>query len=499
MKQRASGILMHISSLPGPYGIGDFGKAAYDFVDFLVDTETKYWQILPLGITGYGDSPYQSFSAFAGNPYFIDLKELIEEGYLSDKEVEDADLGDDPERVDFGKLYENKMPLLHSAFEKSREALRKDLETFYKEEENWLHDFALFMAIKGSFGGISWQKWPDEYRKREEDTLKEFEETHEEEIMFWVFTQYWFFRQWRKLKGYANSKGIKIVGDIPIYVAEDGADIWSEPELFLVEKDLRPTCVAGCPPDAFTDLGQLWGNPIYDWNAMKKDGYRWWLKRIRESFRIYDTVRIDHFRGFESYWEIPAGSENAVHGKWVKGPGMDLFTAIREELGDLDFMAENLGFMTDDVVKLIEDAGYPGMNVLIFAFDPDNDSEFLPHNNIRNSVVYTTNHDSPTSLGFLKSARKEEFEFARKYFRLNKEEGYHWGFIRGAWTSPSYLAVAPTQDLLGLDDSARFNVPSTLGNNWVWRMKEGSLTKGIRTRLRNLNRTYRRSLCSGTK
>lgn len=492
MKERASGILLHISSLPGPYGIGDFGRSAYEFVDFLKGTGTRYWQILPLGITGFGDSPYQSFSAFAGNPYFIDLGELIKAGYLDEEDIESADLGDDPERVDFGKLYENKMPLLIKAYKNSRELLHEELEVLC-EKTDWLWDFALFMAIKNHHSGRSWQEWPDSYKLRDEKTLEEFARTNRSEVFFWVFTQYFFDKQWRALKEYANRANVRIIGDIPIYVAEDSADVWSRPELYRLDRDLAPMVVAGCPPDAFTADGQLWGNPIYDWNAMKETGYSWWIKRIQESFMLYDTVRIDHFRGFEAFWEIPAEARKATQGKWTKGPGLSLFNAVEKSLGELDILAEDLGFLTEEVEELIADTGYPGMKVMVFAFDTREDSDYLPHNYIRNTVVYTSNHDTQTITGYLNAAPFTETDFAREYLKLDREEGLSRGFIRGAWGSVSYLAVAPMQDLLGLDDSARFNIPSTLGgNNWTWRMKDGVLDKSLRNDLARLNRTYRR-------
>lgn len=482
---------MHISSLPGPYGIGDLGREAYAFADFLKTTGTRYWQILPLGITGYGDSPYQSFSAFAGNPYFIDLDEFIEKGYLTPAEIEAADLGTDPERVDFGRLYQNKMPLLKKAYERAAASLKDQLKDFINEED-WVWDFALFMAVKSRHGGISWQEWPDPYKLRDPYTLEEFTREYKEEIHFWVFTQYFFFRQWLKLKDYVNGAGIRIIGDIPIYVAEDGADIWAAPDMFRLDKRLAPVTVAGCPPDAFSKDGQLWGNPIYDWKKMKQDGYAWWIRRIRESFRLYDTIRIDHFRGFESYWEIPAGADTAAVGRWVKGPGLGLFRKIRQELGELDILAENLGFLTEEVDQLIEAAGFPGMNVLVFAFDSREDSDYLPHNYVRNSVVYTGNHDTQTVRGYLDAAPAEESAFAREYLKLDSKEGPNIGFMRGAWSSVSYLALAPVQDLLGLDDAARFNIPSTLGNNWVWRMRAGALDGSVQKKLKRLNKTYRR-------
>lgn len=482
---------MHISSLPGPYGIGDFGKGAYEFADFLRATGTHYWQILPLGITGYGDSPYQSFSAFAGNPYFIDLDDFIRAGFLTQSEVAEADLGRDPETVDYGKLYFNKMPLLYKAYDRAKGLMKKELTDLVKKVD-WLWDFALFMAIKAHHDGRSWHEWPLTYKKRDPEVLAAFTKANEEEIYFWVFTQYFFLDQWKKLKEYCNRANIKIIGDIPIYVAEDSADVWAAPEMFRLDKKLAPVTVAGVPPDAFTADGQLWGNPIYDWKKIKKDGYAWWIKRTRDSFLLYDTVRIDHFRGFESYWEVPAGALKATDGVWSKGPGMELFRTIREELGDLDILAENLGFLTPDVEDLITETGFPGMNVLVFAFDAREDSDYLPHNYITNSVVYTSNHDTQTVAGYLKSAPSTETDFATDYLKLDDREGLATGFIRGAWSSVSYLAIAPVQDLLELDDQARFNIPSTLGNNWVWRMKTGALTKAHKDRLAKLNTIYRR-------
>ena len=491
MRERASGILMHISSLPGPYGIGDFGKGAYEFADFLKATGTHYWQILPLGITGYGDSPYQSFSAFAGNPYFIDLEDFIRAGFLTEEDIQRADLGSDPEKVDYGRLYQNKMPLLHLAYENAREPMRRELSDFAAKID-WLWDFALFMAIKAHHDGRSWHEWPAAYKKRDEAVLTEFAKANEDEIYFWIFTQYFFLDQWKKLKEYCNRANIKIIGDIPIYVAEDSADVWAAPEMFRLDKKLAPVTVAGVPPDAFTADGQLWGNPIYDWKKIKKDNYQWWIKRIRDSFLLYDTVRIDHFRGFEAFWEVPYGALKATDGVWTKGPGIELFQRVREELGELDILAENLGFLTQEVDDLIRETGFPGMNVLVFAFDSRDDSDYLPHNYINNSVVYTSNHDTQTVTGYLNSAPSTETDFAGDYLKLDETEGYSIGFIRGAWSSVSYLAVAPVQDLLGLDDKARFNIPSTLGDNWSWRLKPGALTKEHKDRLAKLNATYRR-------
>lgn len=482
---------MHISSLPGDYGIGDFGEEAYKFVDFLEETKTKNWQILPLGITGYGDSPYQSFSAFAGNPYFIDLKELIDEGYLLEEEIKKADLynGD---KVDFAALYERKMPLLRLASKRAEGTLKKDLAKFYRENRSWLKDFALFMAIKDANGGKSWKEWEEPFKNRDKKVISAFIEDNKSEVNFWIFTQYYFFKQWTRFKAYANERGISIIGDIPIYVAEDGADVWAEPKMFKLKEDLSLEFKAGCPPDAFSKDGQLWGNPIYNWKQLRKDGYSWWIKRIKESFKLYDLVRIDHFRGFESYWEIEGDSSTAKRGKWVKGPGLDLFKKVKKELGDLNILAEDLGFLTDDVTKLIEDTGFPGMKVLVFAFDSREDSDYLPHNYEKNTVVYTSNHDTQTTLGYIKSAPKEEVEYMKEYFNVNNEGEILEAFIRAAFSSVSNLAVITMQDLLGLDDKARFNIPSTLGGNWIWRMDKDAITKDKVKFLKDLNRVYRR-------
>lgn len=492
MKNRSSGILMHISSLPGPYGIGDFGKGAYDFVDFLDRAGIKNWQILPLGITGFGDSPYQNFSAFAGNPYFIDLNEFLEEGFLDREEIELFPLGDDPTRVDYGTLYKNKMELLRRANKRARRKLDKEVRDFYEEEKSWLRDYALFMAIKNEFDGLSWLKWPAEYKNINSKEVQEFETSHEKEMFFHVFIQYFFFRQWKRLKNYANDKNIRIIGDIPIYVAEDSSDIWGNPQNFKVDESLVPITVAGCPPDAFSNTGQLWGNPIYNWSAMEDDGYRWWIKRIKASFELYDMVRIDHFRGFEAYWEIKNGSLNAVTGQWTKGPNYKLFERVREELGELNIIAEDLGFLTEEVYDLIAKTGYPGMKVLQFAFDAREESNYLPHTYDKNCVVYTGTHDNDTIMGWIRNVKPEDLNYAGKYLKLSFEEGLNWGFIRGAFSSVADLCIIPMQDFLGLGEEARMNTPSTLGNNWEWRMKEDAITNRLIEKISNLTRMYGR-------
>ncbi len=492
MDKRSSGILLHISSLPGKYGIGDFGESAYNFVDFLETAGQRYWQILPLGVTSYGDSPYQCFSAFAGNPYFIDLDEFIEQGYLTGRDIERMELGDDPSCVDYGLLYKNKMKLLRMAYETGKQELGNELYNFYKQHKDWLREFAVYMGIKAKNGNLSWMKWSAEYRHVNSKSVREFEVNNEEEIYFWVFTQYFFFKQWLRLKQYANEKDIHIIGDLPIYVAEDSADVWGNPEIFKLDSSLKPTTVSGCPPDAFSDTGQLWGNPVYNWEVLEERGYDWWLKRIEHSFKLYDTLRIDHFRGFESFWEINSGSETAINGQWTKGPGIKLFDEIKAQLGELDIIAEDLGFITEEVRELINKAGYPGMKVLQFAFDSREESDYLPHNYDKNCVVYTGTHDNHTAMGWFDNVSKQDFIYAVNYLKLNYDEGLNWGFIRGAWSSVAYLAIAPLQDFLGLGDEARFNVPSTIGGNWTWRVKSEQLTEGLAQKIHRLNQLYGR-------
>lgn len=492
MNTRASGILMHISSLPSDYGIGDFGAAAYQFVDFLKETKTKYWQVLPMGITSYGDSPYQSFSAFAGNPYFIDLKQFVDHGWLSKAEIEDTDLGIDTGTVDYAALYHNKYPLLRRAFEKAYPEIKKTLHA-YVNEESWLHDFALFMALKDLHDGRSWQEWDEVYKRRDTEALQTFEKAHMEDMMFWVFTQYYFKTQWDALKQYANNDGIQIIGDIPIYVAIDSADVWAEPEFYKLDENLAPTVVAGVPPDLMSEFGQLWGNPIYDWDAHEQDGFKWWIKRIEESFRLYDSVRIDHFRGFEAYWEVPFGNETAVDGEWIKGPGVRLFHAINDALGEQDILAEDLGFITTEVHKMIEETGYPGMNIVQFGFGGDN-AEFAPHNHQYNSIAYTSNHDTMTMEGWLHQAGTEELQRAKDYLNLTLQEGYTNGFIRATYASHAYLAIVPMQDWMVLNNTARMNEPSTLGGNWVWRAGQDFMTDALSRKIKNMNQVFGRIL-----
>ena len=495
MKKRQSGVLMHISSLPGKYGIGSFGQSAYDFVDFLVRTKQRYWQILPLGTTSYGDSPYQSFSAFAGNTYFIDFDILIEEGLLDEADVKGADFGDDPRKVDYAKIFDARRPIMEKAVARFLKADDlSDYESFVKQNAAWLEVFAEYMAIKEHFDNLAWTEWPDEaIRRREAASLASYREKLADKLTYHRVTQYLFFKQWLRLKAYANEHHIEIVGDMPIYVAADSADVWAQPHFFKTDAVGKPTCVAGCPPDEFSETGQLWGNPIYDWEAMDKDGYAWWIERLRESFKIYDIVRIDHFRGFESYWEVPAGSETSASGKWVKGPDYKLFAAVKEALGDLNIIAEDLGFMTDEVIELRERTGFPGMKILQFAFNPDDESIDSPHLAPNNSVMYTGTHDNNTVLGWYKDEIDDATrQYMAQYTNRKEYETVPHAMLRTIFASVSFMAIATMQDLLELDSAARMNYPSTIGGNWTWRMTAEELNPIVEGELYSLTKTYRR-------
>jgi len=492
--QRASGILLHISSLPGAYGIGDFGEGAYAFIDFLAAAGQSYWQILPLGLTGEGDSPYQSFSAFAGNPYFIDLKVLVDKGFLKKKEIRKANFPSDKEFIDYETLYHVKMALLKKAYKRSRDTLIQAVMAFAEKERYWLEDFALFMALKEWHGGQMWRHWQDAYKWRDREAINTFRRDHQEALEFWYFTQYLFFTQWFKLKAAAQEKGIKIIGDLPIYVAEDSADVWAHPENYLLSDMGTPTVVSGCPPDAFSATGQLWGNPIYNWTHMKNNHYDWWVKRFRKSFEAFDMVRIDHFRGFEAYWQIPFGEETAIYGEWVKGPGIAFFRAIESALGGtrLPIIAEDLGLLTDEVIAMRRQLGYPGMKILQFAFDTENESTYLPHFYTNEDIVYTGTHDNHTIMGWYKQAPKKERAYAKAYLKLERGSGYHWGFIEGLMRSSAGLVVIPMQDVLGQDDQARMNFPSTVGDNWRYRISKNAFNRKIARKLCDVTRLYSR-------
>ena len=484
---------MPISSLPSPYGIGTMGAAAREFVDFLAEAGQACWQILPICPTSYGDSPYQSFSSFAGNPYFIDLDDLAADGLLEKAEYADEEWGGHPGYVDYGVMYANRYPVLRKAC--ARLIARGDsaFEQFCADSAEWLPDYALFMALKNKHNGISWFQWPEDVRLRRPEALEAARAELAEEMHFWMAVQYLFFAQWKKLKAYANGKGISIIGDVLIYVAGDSADVWANPEQFQLDEKGIPTEVAGCPPDGFSADGQLWGNPLFNWEKMKADGYKWWLKRIAFQFTIYDTLRIDHFRGFDEYYAIPYGDDTARNGRWRPGPGIDLFKTINEALGEQDIIAEDLGFLTDTVRQLLEATGYPGMKVLEFAFDSrDTGNDYLPHCYPRRCVVYAGTHDNDTIHGWMATAPEKDVEYAKEYLRLTEEEGYHWGMMRCAWASVADLAVMQMQDILGLGSEARMNTPSTLGTNWKWRALPGSYDSKLAKRLYREMQVYQR-------
>jgi 4-alpha-glucanotransferase len=492
--KRGSGVIMHIASLPGKYGIGTFGSKAYEFADFLKKSGQKYWQILPLGQTSYGDSPYQSFSAFAGNPYFIDFEILKDNGLLSKNDYDQINFGNNPESIDYGLLFAEKMKVLRIAYENFKKKEQDSFKEFDKEEAFWLEDYSLFMAVKSKFNLKSFQEWDNDIRLRKKESLSDYSKQLIDEIGYWKFLQYEFFKQWKSLKNYINKLGIEIIGDIPIYVAEDSADLWSNPNVFLLdEKTFKPMKVAGCPPDAFSITGQLWGNPIYNWEYLEKTNYLWWINRIKQSLKLYDLIRIDHFRGFEAYWSIPYGEKTAEHGEWVKGPRMKLFNAIKKELGEINIIAEDLGLLTKETIEFRKETGFPGMKVLAFAFSGDSKNPYLPHNYEKNCVAYTGTHDNDTVRGWIeKTGSKAEVNNAIEYLRLGKDEGYNWGFIRGIWSSVADISIALMQDFLNLGNEARINLPSTMGNNWSWRAKDGVFTDELASKIYKLTEIYGR-------
>ena len=488
---RESGILMHITSLPGPYGVGTMGKQAYDFVDFLEAAGQSYWQILPLTPTGYGDSPYQSSSACAGNPYLIDLDTLVAEGLLRQEEIRDVVWSHSEGRVDYGTLYTQRFRVLKLAY--SRFVPDAGYEAFAAENESWLPDFALFMALKEENGGKAWLDWPEELKCRETGALEAKREALEEALSFQYFLQYKFDCQWKALRSYANGKGIRIIGDVPIYVPLDSADVWSAPELFQLDANRRPEVVAGCPPDSFSADGQLWGNPIYDWQKMHDTDYAWWIHRLKAAAKLYDVVRIDHFRGFESYWAIPAGDDTAINGRWIQGPGMDFISAVKKALPDLDFIAEDLGYVTQEVRQLQLDSGYPGMKIIEFAFDSREATDYRPHLYPVESVCYTGTHDNVTVKQWFDEASPEDIAYAKAYLGLNEEEGYIRGMIRGGMSSVSRIFVAQMQDYLELGKEARMNFPGTLSmDNWTWRAEEGFATEELAQDIYRMTKLYGR-------
>jgi len=495
MLSRGSGILLHISSLPGKYGIGTFGREAYLFADFLKRANQKYWQILPLGPTSFGDSPYQSPSAFALNPYFIDLELLTEQGLLKPNDYTDIDFGADPKRVDYYSLYVNREKVLKKAFSRINPSHVKEYHSFTEQNRFWLEDYALYMSLKSYFDGKEWSCWEEGIKKRTPEAVLHYKEKFHEEIKYYQFIQYIAYKQWISLKSYINQQGIHVIGDIPIYVAADSADTWSNAAsgIFKLDQDLNPVCVAGCPPDYFSAEGQYWGNTVYDWDRNRKTGYAWWIQRIKYALTIYDWVRIDHFRGFESYWEVPYGSPSAASGSWEKGPGIEFIQKIKKVFPKPNIIAEDLGYMTDDVRHFLKQSGFPGMKVLGFAFESTEDNGHLPHNYTQNCVVYTGTHDNDTTAGWMSKANKNQLRFAKEYLRLNSKESCHFGMVRGALSSVAVLAIIPMQDLLGLGSEARMNIPATLGgSNWQWRMEPGQIPEGLAERLAETTHLYGR-------
>lgn len=495
--ERTAGILLPVTSLPSKYGIGCFSKSAYDFVDWLKAAGQSYWQILPLGPTSYGDSPYQSFSTFAGNPYFISLEALIEEGVLTEKECDGADFGSRPNDIHYEKLYKNRYPLLRKAYERSKISENPDYLRFIEENNWWLSDYALFMAVKDRFEGVPWNQWAEDIRLRWGNAMDYYREELYFEIEFQQYMQFKFYEQWNALKAYANENGIRLIGDIPIYVAMDSADTWAHPELFQLDETLTPSAVAGCPPDGFSADGQLWGNPLYRWDYHRNTGYEWWISRLSYCFRLYDVVRIDHFRGFDEYYSIPYGAESAKEGHWEKGPGIDLFRHVEQSLGWHEVIAEDLGYVTDSVCQLVFESGFPGMKVLEFAFDSRDTgsaNDYLPHNYIENCVAYTGTHDNETITGWFQSITKKERQMARDYLcdQTTPDRLLHQSFISLIMRSSAKSCIIPIQDYMGYDNTCRINKPSTVGINWRWRLTEDELSEELKEKIHAMAMRYGR-------
>ena len=493
MTKRSSGVLMHITSLPGEFGIGTFGKSAYDFVDFLEETKQTYWQILPLTTTSYGDSPYQSFSAVAGNLNLIDFSLLKEEGLLEESDYSNVNFGENPEKIDYALLFEVRRPILEKAVANTAKYsnVLAEIEKFEKDNSSWLADYAEYMAIKESFGYQSFIHWDEDIKKGEKAAREKYRTELQDSIRYYTVTQYFFFKQWLALKEYANDKGVKIIGDMPIYVSADSVEMWTMPELFKVDENNEPLYVAGCPADDFSPTGQLWGNPIYDWEKHKEQGFSWWIYRVQESFKIYDVLRIDHFKGFSDFWQIDKDAENAVNGTWEAGPGIELFQKIKEQLGDLPIVAENLGFIDAKAEKLLDDSGYPGMKILQFAF-PGEDNLDRPHHYTQNSVAYTGTHDNDVVNGWYEKLSESERKLVSEYLNRRDDETITEAMIRGIYSSVSDYAIVTMQDLLDKDATSRMNVPSTVGGNWEWRMLAEDLTEERKEFLKNITVRYSR-------
>lgn len=490
--ERASGILCHITSLPAPQGIGTLGRTAYRFIDFLHGAGQRYWQMRPIGPTTYGDSPYQSPSAFAGNPNFIDLDMLADEGLLDIEDYADFDWGDDPQRVDYQQIYRHRQAVLQLAWQRGRDRDRRQVDAFLQEQAFWLPDYALFVALKRHFDQQPWYTWPEDIRSRQPQALEHYRQLLREQVDCAVYIQYLFFKQFARLKRYAGKKGVLLFGDTPLYVALDSADVWAQSRLFCLDEQLRPTAVAGVPPDYFSATGQLWGNPLYRWEQMAAEQYSWWIERLRVAFSLFDLLRIDHFRGFAGYWSIPYGDRTAAGGHWEKGPGLDFFRAVVTELGRVSIVAEDLGVLTDDVLQLLEETGFPGMKVLEFAFGGGPDNLYLPHNHTPGSVVYLGTHDNDTLAGWIATAPRKTLQHAQAYLGAAQPRLLADSMLRAAWQSVCDLAIVQVQDLLGLGSEARMNTPSTASGNWTWRLREGQLTPALQEQLRQMTELYGR-------
>ena len=497
MLTRSSGVLMHITSLPNAFGIGSFGQSAYEFVDFLVETKQTYWQILPLTTTSYGDSPYQSFSAIAGNTHLIDFDLLTQMGLLKEADYASVNFGDDPTSVDYDRIFYARRPILETAVKNflSNQSFQADFKSFEKNNRLWLDDFAEFMAIKEHFGNQALQRWDDKKAvARDPKTLEKYRTLLADQIQYFKVTQYFFFKQWGELKDYANQRGIKIIGDMPIYVAADSVEVWTKPELFQLDKERNPLFVAGVPADQFSATGQLWGNPLYAWEEHQKQGYAWWIHRIEESFKIYDVLRIDHFKGFSDYWQVDGKAEVAKDGSWQPGPGYDLFKAVKEQLGDLPIIAEDLGNIDDKARKLLADCNYPGMKILQFGFeDVSGKSLDSPHYCIPHSIVYTGTHDNDVTNGWYNSLTEQQQQYINDYTHRREDESICQAMIRQIFATVSNTAIATMQDVLDLPASSRMNVPSTIGGNWQWRMQQSDLTQDKKDFLAKMTTLYQRA------
>ena len=495
--ERSSGILLPITALPSPHGIGTLGKEARNFIDFLASAKQRWWQVLPVGPTAYGNSPYQSPSAYAGNPWLIDLELLVEEGILTKKDLNAGDTAlasKAGSKIDYEAVKASRPAILRKAFEKGRTKDTEQQEAFRRENADWLEDYTLFMALKEHFGDLSWQEWPDEaIRMRDGAAMDAYRERLGEEMAFHRYVQYLFFTQWAAMKAYAKEKGVLILGDLPIYVALDSADVWAAPQEFMLDEKNMPIEISGVPPDYFSEEGQLWGNPLYNYAEQAKNGYGWWIRRIGGAQKLYDAIRIDHFRGFASFWAVPSGEKTAKNGRWIKGPGMDLLRVLTGWFSGLSFVAEDLGILTPDVTALREEAGFPGMKILAFAFDANDQSSYLPHRYERNCVCYAGTHDNDTILGWAKTAPKADLDKARAYLGLNKEEGLVWGILRGGISSVADLFVAQMQDYLELGTEARMNTPGTVGGNWEWRLSPGQANAALAKRIAAMTELYGRA------